>query len=809
MTSRTVFKLKVNKSESTCYFELIWGQGQTISVNLNYPHSLNICYEQWQTAYLNYYRQLRGRAPISGQGRIPADPRQVVDAETQLLSEFHRWLLNPELVSIRREIANAARQFSELDHHWVEVFLTCTPIELARLPWETWEIGTDLGTPEKIRISRTPANILNQPVHPIRRKARILAILGDNTGLNLKADEEEMRSLSSLAEVEFVRKDNFDITELKNKICHAIADERGWDVLFFAGHSNETILNDGELGIAPGVSLSIRQIEESIKLAKQRGLQFAIFNSCSGINIAESLIRLGLNQVVVMREPIHNKVAQEFLKQLIKSLAKYKDVHSALLDACHYLKQQEKRFNYPSAYLVPSLFRHPDTELFRIQPFGFWSTLKRWLPTKKEASWLVVFLLISLVPPVQNLLLEPRILLQAIYRQITLQVPSPVKDKLFLVKIDNQSLITDKVQERYPIDRSYLAKLIQHLSQLNSKLIGIDYIIDQDALNQNKQPPENTQQLKQAIIDAVSKTGTWFVFAYQKDENPNEGTISPEIASLNWSMQGDINFLDWYIELPPQKTDCSKSSNNCPFAYLLSLAYSLQDEDLNSISLPKPNLQSQSKFRSTVIKSIKLQNKQTVYLHKTRLLPITEFTDWFHPIIDFSIPPDRAYNSISACELLGSCSHNKNIPNNLEKYVVVIIPGGYKEAGIEEGEDNVTIPLAIAFWSGWRNDQFPRGEAHAYMIHHLLTRHLVVPIPDFLMILLAALLGKGMTLILLKNPKQRRRLMMRMWVLLGVYIIASLQIYISITVLLPWFLPSLTLWNYVRLGLRKKSYGES
>jgi hypothetical protein len=121
------------------------------------------------------------------------------------------------------------------------------------------------------------------------------------------------------------------------------------------------------------------------------------------------LINLGLSQVAVMREPIHDQVAQEFLVQFLQSLAQYKDVHEALLDASQFLKQEDKRLSYPSAYLVPSLFRHPGAELFRIKPFGSVEALKRWLPTKPEASWLVALLFLSLLPPVQSLLLEPRI----------------------------------------------------------------------------------------------------------------------------------------------------------------------------------------------------------------------------------------------------------------------------------------------------------------------------------------------------------------------------------------------------------------
>ncbi|HEY9635389.1 MAG TPA: CHASE2 domain-containing protein [Coleofasciculaceae cyanobacterium] len=838
MMDRTVFKLKVKQVGTDCNFELSWGKGQSISVDLNYPVSLTTRYEQWQRAYLdyyrrlrsgrsiassyphrwqraflNYYRRLRGRKVISGTGTFPVDRhKELVNAEAQLLDEFQRWLLSPELVSIRREIAKAAKP----EPHWVEVFLTCTPLELARLPWETWEIGTDLGTPQRIRIVRTPANIVNEPVHPIRRKARILAILGDDTGLNFEQDKQAVRSLSRIAEVKFigwkgerekaepntdksVEAHSVDANTLKSEIVRAIADERGWDVLFFAGHSNETALTGGELGIAPKVSLSIREIEEAIKQAKQQGLQFAIFNSCSGIDIAQSLINLGLSQVVVMREPIHNQVAQEFLVQFLKSLAEDKDVHEALLEASQFLKQQEKRLSYPAAYLVPSLFRHPEAELFYIKRFGLLDTFKRWLPTPKEAKWMVALLFISLVPPVQNLLLEPRILGQAAYRQATFQVPAQVEAPVLLVQIDNKSLLADKIQQRYPIDYSYLARLVHNLSKSEAKLIGIDYVLDQV-----KQQPQNSQKLKQSIRDAIDKK-TWFVFGYQNYEDPSKGRVSNEIANLNWSMEGNIAFFQWYVELPAEHTNCSET---CPFTYLLALSYSQLNQKLVPPDLPQPDLHSQHNFRSSVINPKNRQDEQTAFLQKLRLHPITSFLQWFHPIIDFSIPHDRAYKSISACELLGSCERKGNIPDNLHQQVVIITPGGYEEAGLEgQGGDNYTMPLAVAFWRGWGNGKLPGGEAHAYMLHHLLTRRLVVPIPDFWMILIAALVGKGMTLILLDNPTQQQRWLMGLGGATAVYVLLVMQIYISAAVLFPWFLPSVVFWNYVRLALRRKSYG--
>ena len=814
MMDKTVFKLKVKQVATDCDFELSWGKGQTISVALNYPLSLTRSYEQWQSAYLNYYKHLRGQKVISGKGTLPVDRRQkLVDAEAKLSDEFQRWLLSPELVrSIRGEIAKAAKT----EHHTVEVFLTCTPLDLARLPWETWEISTDLEINQRIRIARTPANILNEPVCPIRRKARVLAIFGDNTGLNLEADREALRSLDRVADIKLIGWKNpqkaellltkviethfFDADVLKIEIPKAIADERGWDILFFAGHSNETVLTGGELGIAPHTLISITEIENSLVQAKKRGLQFAIFNSCSGINIAQSLINLGLTQVAVMREPIHDQVAQEFLVQFLKSLAQYKDVHSALLDACQFLKQQEKRLSYPSAYLVPSLFRHPEAELFCIKPFGFSDTLKRWLLTPKETRWLLALLFLSLLPPVQSLLLEPRILLQSVYRQVTFQVPVKGKSPVRIIQIDEESLKADadKIKQIHPIDYSYLAALLNRLSELEAKTVGIDYVLD------DKKQPNNSLKLKQSIRDAVGR-GTWFVFASGEGDYTRKSGVSKDIANLNWSLEGDIMFFPWYVELLPAD---AKGDKTYPFAYLLGLAYALNQESPDN--LPQPNLRSQTNFNSIINYFNKTnQGNQTIaFLQQVRLHPITSYSQtfiqqWLHPIIDFSIPPESAYERISACKLLGECQ-GKGKVSEFKNEVVLIIPGGYKGAGLEgKNEDNYTIPLAVGFWRGWEEEKFPGGEAHAYMLHHLLTRRLVIPIPDLWMILLIALVGKGMTLILEDNPHQRQLWALRLGAATVVYLVVSLQIYISGAVLLPWFLPTVLFWNYIRLALRK------
>ncbi|MEQ8958285.1 MAG: histidine kinase, partial [Coleofasciculus sp. C2-GNP5-27] len=130
----------------------------------------------------------------------------------------------------------------------------------------------------------------------------------------------------------------------------------------------------------------------------------------------------------------------------------------SLRAACQYHKL-EKHLTYPSAYLVPSLFRHPDAPPFRLEPTGWKQRVKRWLPTKPEAIALLVLMFLSLRPGVQDFLLERRVWMQSVYRNITEQIPTAKSPPVLLVHIDRESLIHANIDARRinPIDRTYLA----------------------------------------------------------------------------------------------------------------------------------------------------------------------------------------------------------------------------------------------------------------------------------------------------------------------------------------------------------------
>jgi hypothetical protein len=836
----SVFRLKIQQIEHICVFELTSGRGQQLMTTLPYPDSLTGLYQDWRRIYLSFYKTVQmplAPIPLSNnnsdlRGRVvntgtvtPSEmdwQTKLVEAETKLLNEFHRWLRSAELFEIRSTIARATRQ-SQVEFPIVTVFLTCTPLTLARFPWEMWEIGADFAATGTIRIVRTPVNIHTETtrIKPRQGRTRILAILGDETGLNFQADREAVRSLARIADIHFLGwQPGQTPTEVKNTIRAAIDDEQGWDVLFFAGHSNETQVTGGELAIAPGVSILVHEIAAPLTAARERGLQFAIFNSCSGLNIAESLIDLGFSQVAIMREPIHNRVAQEFLIRFLHTLAEHKDVHAALIAASQFLRL-EKNLTYPSAYLVPSLFCHPDAVLFYIPQSGWRQRLQRSLPTQWEAIALAVLLFFGITPQVQQVLLDQRVWAQTVYRDLTRQIPLDGVAPVALVQVDEASIRRDnRIARPIPIDRTYLADLINRLTNQKAKVIGIDYLLDRSIGGENI--------LRQSLQHAIVANQTWFVFGTRFNEFEAEDIFTAEeqgIANREWSLQGHVSFFPRYVTLPYPDEDCRET---CPFAYLMTLIRVANQEQL--VDLPQPDLSSQRDLRVQAVNRIypaSSANTRIGQLWRSRLSQVSSWSYeqlglvWLEPIIDYSIPPDRVYDRVAAWRVLDGMELSY-----LSQQVVIIGAGEY--AGGEGFDDQYELPSALSYWRNRLPDdnnaaQFPNdgsvntptylpkltgAEAHAYMVHHLLNQRLVMPIPDVWLVGLTALIGKVVILVLQKRQSRLHRQLL-LTGLAGATLLygwVSLQLYISAAILVPWLLPAVTLWVYFLLNLKGRRH---
>ncbi|NEP16644.1 MAG: CHAT domain-containing protein [Leptolyngbya sp. SIO4C1] len=799
---RTVFELKViPRGEDACFLLLSWQQHrQALTACLPYPTTVLKRYQRWQQRYLKFYQlansdrpQLSGRLD-PGSGDLAHD-LQV--AEQAWLHAFNQWLSEGEGRSIQQRIQAEITQLFQTAAQsatrneiaagvniGVDVYVACASSELEKLPWENWQLAPSRAALETVRIIRAGSNRLAQPLANARsRKPRILAILGHDSQLPVQQDWQILQSLSQNADLQqFTYGAAFSPAEIKQQLARLLSGPPGWDILFFAGHSDEAALSGGRFALTPDCQLSISELEADLQQARSQGLQLVIFNSCSGLSLAQALVKLGL-QGVVMREPIRNDVAQQFLAPFCQALADRQTVADAVQTACQHLQMAE-RLALPSAHLLPLLYSPPQVPLYQLDRLSWPQQLRQWLPTRREAVTLGALIFLSLVVDIQEVVFDARTLVQAVYRQVTQQLPEP-DPPVLLIEVDEESLkryqeqhsFRVEVLENRDIDHVYLTQLLTTALRSQISAIGIQY---------NLLTNQPNDRLPQAVHQAIQHKRTWFVFTARTLDS---------LANPQWSLRGNpIVARGWQLERP-ESTDCQR----CPFAYLLALAHRLQQAQLADSAVPQPQLNSRQPLQPRIaayLAAVDDSADRFPRAQSTRL-PV---------MIDLSLPPNRIYHQIPAWQLLSAEATPSQL-QALDYEVMLIAAGPYWQ-----NPDMQVAPLARAYWcqqgevllnlaaeSAECHLQITHGQFNAYMAHHWLRSHHVTQIPDWWMICLVALMAKcaGRRWPMLLLPQRRRRHQLAAGLmLLG---LASLQIYVSLALLVPWLFPSLTAGFYLKL----------
>lgn len=198
-----------------------------------------------------------------------------------------------------------------------------------------------------------------------------------------------------------------------------------------------------------------------------------------------------------------------------------------------------------------------------------------------------------------------------------------------------------------PMNRKYLASLVDNLAVREARVIGIDYLLD-------RPQGENDKILAKSLQKAVARqpNPTWFVFASVRDDGEGWLKVLPEIATPNWSLQGHINLSRGYVSLV---SSSNSAGQKLPFAYLLALAYRLNLEGISSSSAPpnhpekrgekevnllaqerkggynriNPKLSSQSDFLSQITDYLRQKkgiNYKTIFSPTAQRQPITNFS---------------------------------------------------------------------------------------------------------------------------------------------------------------------------------------
>ncbi|MGB7708200.1 MAG: NACHT domain-containing protein [Microcoleus sp.] len=302
-------------------------------------------YDKWQSEY---------RQKVSG--RMTPAPAQVancsdsdlIESSNLLKQELNNWLNSGTF----RPIKDKFQQKLKTDDT-VRVIIQTENHRLRRLPWYLWDLFDSYRLTE-VALSSPAFERVDRSVQP-KPKVRILAILGDSSPgsrigirLDLNADKQFWESLPD-AETVFLGDEDEPSRE---KFNEQLWDKNGWDILFFAGHSSSN--PDGTTGkmyINSKESLTITELKYALQKAIERGLQLAIFNSCDGLGIARDLAELQIPQIIVMREPVPDGVAQNFLKYFLSSFSSGKSLYLAVREAREGLQGVEKEV--PCASWLP------------------------------------------------------------------------------------------------------------------------------------------------------------------------------------------------------------------------------------------------------------------------------------------------------------------------------------------------------------------------------------------------------------------------------------------------------------------------
>lgn len=300
--------------------------------------------DQWQSTYrsLGQSSRLEAKKIVYGgsitQWRSDCD-KSVVD----LRSHLHNWLLSESFRPIREKWL---QQLSPPDE--VRVLIRTSSSALRKLPWHLWDLVEDYPKAEVAYCAPESEQPTSSKTPTYRDQVRILAILGNSTGINVQKDRELLENLPDAATTFLVEPQRQDINDqLWNQ---------PWDILFFAGHSHSEG-DTGRIFINQTDSLTIAQLKYALRTAVAGGLQLAIFNSCDGLGLAIELQELHLGQMIVMREPVPDLVAQEFLTDFLAAFAKGQSFYLAQREAREKLHGLEDKF--PCASWLPAIFQNP------------------------------------------------------------------------------------------------------------------------------------------------------------------------------------------------------------------------------------------------------------------------------------------------------------------------------------------------------------------------------------------------------------------------------------------------------------------
>lgn len=428
-------------------------------------------YRNWKLLYEGLSQRLRNRSALEIEEEDVTNVS--VEAFKELCEQLEillkSWLECAEFQEIDRQLR------TELDKGAEIRFLIQVDDDLTqRLPWHSWKFFENYSEAE-VALSRSEYRVISRK-YRVDGQIKILAVLGNSKEIDVQTDRETLEKLQGV-KLEFLVKP-------KRKALNDNLWEKSWDILFFAGHS-QTEGETGRIYINETDSLTIKELRYALQKAVKRGLKLAIFNSCDGLGLAHALGDLHIPQIIVMREPVPDLVAQEFLKYFLQEFADGKPLYLAVRSAREKLQGLEDDF--PAASWLPIICQHPAS----VPPT--WQQLRDGiqndrLPSTPHPAFVAGFVAGIASIAIATLVLGVRQMgwlqtweLQAYDQMIRWRPDEGPDPRLLVVTIDEADL---QYQDRMGMERrgsladAALNQLLQKLQPHQPRVIGLDIYRD-------------------------------------------------------------------------------------------------------------------------------------------------------------------------------------------------------------------------------------------------------------------------------------------------------------------------------------------
>ncbi len=311
-------------------------------------------YHDWQIAYrqhLNFATRLdipsqqnTNLKQIDRFGNGEATPTNKCQIKSQhLKQEIDRWLDSIGFKPIKELMLQELHPTES-----IQIVLQTDELGIRQLPFQLWSFFERFTHAEISIASHNYRSIAHQKL--TNKNIEILAVFGSSEGLDLEIDRTLLTKLPH-ARVEFLLEPTRQI--LNDKLW-----ERPWDIIFFAGHSaSDPNLTTGHLQINPTDKLTIPELKYALTRSIETGLKLVILNSCDSLGLAAELISIQLPQAIVMREPVPDLIAQQFLKNFLTAFASGLPLHRSVRSAREQLQGLED--TYPCASWLPVICQNP------------------------------------------------------------------------------------------------------------------------------------------------------------------------------------------------------------------------------------------------------------------------------------------------------------------------------------------------------------------------------------------------------------------------------------------------------------------